>query len=409
MTTNSPQIKESTNKRPTNELADILNRYLSDYEKHHDIPLRHRNILRDIQICRTADCGGHIELCDHCDFERPIYNSCHNRHCPKCQGIARRRWVNDRLSELLPVPYYHVVFTLPHRLNTLALYNKRLIYDLFYQAAVYTLRKFGRDPKWLGAQLGYIGVLHTWGKGLCYHIHWHFIVPGGGLTEDGQWKSLPYNDKYLFDVKSVSKVVCARFIKLFKKAYFSNKIRIPDSQHHLTDPFMFECFMNDLASDEWINYTKRPFGSPEQVIKYIGRYTHRVAVSNHRIISIENNNILLSVKNYKNGGKQEIVVLSAYEFIRRYLHHILPKRFRKIRYGGFLACAVREEKLEIARQELKCTQEDNINNLAYFELFENENDPSDNKCPKCCIGIMRSIEIDSTELSYHWQIYMNSS
>jgi len=200
----SLHTKKFTGSRPKYELADILKRYLPLYLKSHRISLWQNKILNAIQTCRTAECGGHIEVCDHCAYMQPAYNSCHNRHCPKCQGIARRKWVEERLQELLPVPYYHVVFTLPHRLNTLALYNKRLIYNLFYHAAAYTLLKFGKDPKYLGAQLGFTGVLHTWGKALCYHIHWHFIVPGGGLTEEGKWIPLPYSDNFLFPVKAMS-------------------------------------------------------------------------------------------------------------------------------------------------------------------------------------------------------------
>ena len=325
----------AVNKRPQYELADIFKRYLADYLKTHRISFWQKKALFDIQVCRTAACGGHIEACDHCDYEQPAYNSCHNRHCPKCQGVARRRWVAARLQELAPAPYYHVVFTLPHRLNNIALYNKRLIYDLFYKAAAYTLLKFGRDPKWLGAQLGLIGVLHTWGKGLCCHVHWHFIVPGGGLTDDGQWRELPYNDRFLFPPKAMSKVIRARFIKLLRKAYNNGKIKIPDSEEPLHSPVMFEYFLNDLASDKWINYCKRPFGGPERALKYIGRYTHRVAISNKRLIDINDGKIRFVVKDSKNGGATEQMTLSAEEFIRRFLMHILPRRFRKIRYAGF--------------------------------------------------------------------------
>ncbi len=378
------------------ELADILRRYLPGYLKTHNISLWQRKILYDIQICRTAACGAHLEVCDHCSYEQPAYDSCHNRHCPKCQGITRRRWVSARLEELLPVPYYHVVFTLPHRLNDIALYNKRLLYNLFYYAAAYTLLKFGKDPKYLGAQLGFIAVLHTWGKGLCYHIHWHFIVPGGGLTEDGRWLNLPYSDKYLFPVTAMSEVIRARFIKLFRKAYEQGELIIPDSREDLSNPVMFEYFLNDLASDKWINYAKRPFGSPEQVVKYIGRYTHRVALTNNRLLDMEGGKIRFLVKDYKNGGKTEEMTLSADEFIRRFLLHALPKRFRKIRYGGFLASAVREANLELARRSLP------VEDILVEQTHDWQGDDVE-KCPQCHIGKMRKpasvghvLEDDST-------------
>jgi len=387
----------SSGSRTRFELADILRDYLPDYLKSHRISLWQLKILTDIQVCRTAACGAHVEECDHCHYQQPAYDSCHNRHCPKCLGMARRKWVAARLKEILPVPYYHVVFTLPHRLNHLALYNKRLLYHVFYRAAAYTLLKFGKNPKHLGAQLGFIGVLHTWGKGLIYHIHWHFIVPGGGLTPDGQWLQLPYTDRFLFPVKAMSKVVRGRFIKLLKKAYHQGKLVIPDSQPALSHPAMFEYFLNDLACDKWINYAKRPFGGPEQVVKYIGRYTHRVALSNDRLLNIEGGRIRFVVKNYKNGGSKEPMTLSTDEFIRRFLLHILPKRFRKIRYGGFLAPAVREERLQKARNALVGDAPAELS-ATVTSAFDDWMTDGIGKCPRCSIGTLHAIEISNREL-----------
>lgn len=384
------------------ELADILRRYLPNYLKTHNISLWQHKILYDIQICRTAACGAHLEVCDHCSYEQPAYDSCHNRHCPKCQGITRRRWVSARLEELLPVPYYHVVFTLPRRLNDIVLYNKRLLYNLFYSSAAYTLLKFGNDPKYLGAQLGFIAILHTWGKGLCQHIHWHFIVPGGGLTRDGQWVNLPYSDKFIFPVTAMSKVIRGRFIKLLRRVYEKGQITIPDSREDLTDPVMFEYFLNDLASDNWVNYAKRPFGGPEQVVKYIGRYTHRVALANNRILDIENGRILFLAKDYKQDGKTVQMTLSANEFIRRFLLHILPKRFRKIRYGGFLASAVREENLKLARCSLW------VDNSIVEETYDWESDNAE-KCPQCHVGTMRTLPAVDHLLAGASTVYFDSS
>ncbi|MCG8603523.1 IS91 family transposase [bacterium] len=384
----------SENQRPAMELADILKRYLPSYLKRHNVSTWQRKILFDIQICRTAACGGHIEACDHCDYRQPAYNSCHNRHCPKCQGIARRRWVSARLKEIFPVPYYHVVFTLPHRLNNLALYNKHLIYHLFYRAASYTLLKFGKDPRYVGGQIGFIGVLHTWGKGMCHHIHWHFIVPGCGLTDDGDLIVSPNRDKFLFPVIAMSKVVRGRFIKLLKKSYYQQELTIPDCEQALTSPVMFEYFLNDLASDEWVCYAKRPFGGPEQVVKYIGRYTHRVALSNKRLINIDGGRIRFQVKDYKDGGKMEEMTLEADEFIRRFLLHVLPKRFRKIRYGGFLAQAVREEKLQLARQSLDYETKQQFQTAITTALDEWTTDLAET-CPNCDVGTLRTLEINT--------------
>jgi hypothetical protein len=351
-----------------------------------------RKILYDIQICRTAACGGHVEACDHCDYRQPAYNSCHNRHCPKCQGITRRRWVTARLQEILPVPYYHVVFTLPHRLNNLALYNKRLVYNLFYRAAAYTLLKFGKDPVYLGGQLGFIAVLHTWGKGLCQHIHWHFIIPGCGLTGDGEAVTLPYSDKFLFPVKAMSKVVKGRFIKLLRQVYKKDKLHLPGSEEALNDVKMFEYFLNDVASDKWVSYAKRPFGGPEQVVKYIGRYTHRVAPSNACLIDIQDDTIRFEVKDYKNDCKKEQMTLTPDEFIRRFLLHILPKRFRKIRYGGFLAQAVRETNLQILQQAL--WEEPGRQTANASSGLHNDwiNDGL-GRCPNCSIGKLYFMEM----------------
>lgn len=397
---------DTESKRPRIELADILNRYLRAYLGKHRISLWQHKILYDLQICRTAACGGHLESCDRCDYQRPAYNSCHNRHCPKCRGIARRKWVSARLNELLPVPYYHVVFTMPHILNTIALYNKQMIYNMFYHAAAYTLLKFGKDHKFLGAQLGFTAVLHTWGKGLIHHVHWHFIVPGGGLTKEDQWVHLPYSDKFIFPAKAMSKVIRGRFIKLFKSAYYERKISIPDIQEDLKDPLMFEYFLNDLAGAEWVNYCKPPFGSPEQVVKYIGRYTHRVALSNNRLINIDGNRIRFDAKDYRE-NKRVIIDLSAEEFIRRLLLHTLPKDFRKIRYGGFLSVAIRNEKIKAARQALAGNSEDAVIDL------ETDSDIVTSGgigiCPNCHVGIMRAVEIDRNSMYRNFLSYMDSS
>lgn len=263
----------ATRLRPRHEVAEILRHYLPEYLRSHRISMCQHKILYDLQVCRTVALGGHMEKCDHCAHEEPAYNSCHNRHCPKCLGIARARGVNARLQELLPVPYYHLVFTLPHRLNNLALYNKQLLYDMFYQAVSFTLRRFGHDPKHLSVEIGFIAVLHTWGKALSTHIHWHVILLGGGLTKEGNWCPLPNHDKFAFPVFALSQVVRGRFIKLLRQADELGHLKTPSEEEELHARQMFEHFLNDLARDKWVTYAKRPFSGPEQVVKFLGRYT----------------------------------------------------------------------------------------------------------------------------------------
>lgn len=390
------------------ELADILRLYLPAFRKKHRISAWQEKILNAIQICRTAACGTHLETCDLCHYSETAYDSCGNRHCPKCQGFKRQQWIAGRLKELLPIPYYHVVFTLPHRLNKLALYNKKLIYVLFYQACAFTLLKFGKDPNRLGAQLGFFGVLHTWGKALCYHIHWHFIVTGGGLTKDGKWIDLPYKDKYLFPNKAMAKVVRARFIKLFKRAYFAGKITIPDSHIELQHPAMFEYFCTDLASDKWINFAKRPFGGPEQVVKYVGRYTHRVAVANSSIHALDNGRILFEGKDHKNKGKRRLFTLSADKFIQRFLFHILPKRFRKIRYGGFLARPVRKQKLQLARKATGLDECQKLLDKIEKQLQEWQVEIL-SQCPNCYTGVLQPAGMETNRNPIDSISYWNSS
>lgn len=394
-----PYGNSNTSQRPRYEIADILRRYLPQYLKSHRISAWQHKILYDLQACRTAALGGHIAKCDRCAYQEPAFNSCHNRHCPKCLGMARSRWVKARLQELLPVPYYHLVFTLPHRLNTLAQYNKKLLYDMFYAAVAYTLLRFGRDPKHLGAEMGFIAVLHTWGKGLCTHIHWHVILVGGGLSDDGKWQPLPDHDKFAFPVFALSKVVRGRFLKLLRLAYERGKLVVPAAEAELASGQMFEYFLDDLAHDRWLTYVKRPFGGPEQMVKYVGRYTHRVALTNNRLLSIANGQIQLRGKDYRNNGRPEVITLSAEEFIRRFLNHTLPKRFRKIRYGGFLAANVREKKLEMARRALGIASSDEGMTSGVTTAAEQDADDSEHRCPQCRIGTLRPVAIPLPSLA----------
>ena len=323
--------------RPMHEVADIFRRYGPDYRTDNKLSPKQHQVMFDIEHCRTSYFGYHVDICDACDYFDQSHNSCRNRHCPKCQGVARRIWVNARLDDLLPIPYYHVVFTLPHLINLFALYNKDLIYNLLFDCAAETLLQFGRDPEWLGAMIGFYGILHTWGGKLWQHLHTHFIVTGGGLSETGQWVAPKYKGKFLFPVRALSKVFRGKFIKRLKAAYYDGSLSIPSDLKHLEDPNRFERWVDDLVARNWVVFSKPPFKTPEKVVRYIGRYTHKVAISNHRILSIDNGIVWFLYKDYKDKGRIKKCRLRAPEFIRRFLMHVLPDGFHRIRHYGLFA------------------------------------------------------------------------
>lgn len=302
--------------KPRYELADVFRLYLACYLLTHKLSTFQHKVVDAILKCRTSACGGHILRCSDCGYERVEYDSCRNRHCPKCQISNKLRWVGERLQELLPIPYYHSVVTMPHSLNMLALYNKEVIYDLFFQAASHALHTFAKDPKFLGAKLGFIGILHTWGQTLWQHVHLHFIVTGGGLSADGsRWVNLPYRKKFLFPVKALSKRLRKRFAELLRKAYYKGELVFPDELAHLTRPAAFEAFVDKVAWENWNSYVKEPFAGPEEVVKYIGRYTHRVAISNYRILDIADGKVTFRYKKYRDGETtHETVSLPSDEF-----------------------------------------------------------------------------------------------
>lgn len=323
--------------RAKHELADIFRLYGADYRSAHRLSKKQHQVMFDIEHCRTAYFGYHIDSCDACGYSDQFYNSCRNRHCPKCQGIARRVWVNARLEDLLPIPYYHVVFTLPHLVNALVGYNRELIYNLLFDCASETLLQFGRDPKWLGALIGFYGILHTWGGKLWQHAHLHFIVAGGGLNEAGRWVTSKYKGKFLFPVFALSKVFRGKFVERFKAAYYQGALSIPDELKHLEDSDAFESWIDALVAKNWVVFAKRPFETPKRVVRYIGRYTHKVAISNPRILSIDKAGVCFQYKDYKDKGRIKETRLSGTEFIRRFLMHVLPNGFHRIRHYGLFA------------------------------------------------------------------------
>jgi hypothetical protein len=311
--------------RPAHELADVIRLYGAQFIQQHNPLKHHQRTLSAIAKCRTPALGGHVDRCDGCGHERISYNSCRNRHCPKCQGTNRERWILDRQKDLLPVPYFHVVFTLPEQLNALCLSHPKQLYDILFQASKQTVVQLGDDDRHLGAKMGMTSVLHTWGQQLWLHPHVHCIIPGGGVTKSGYWRFTKSNGRFLFPIKVMSAVFRGKFMEMLKA--FCRKENILPTQD----------FINGLYKNDWVVYAKQPFAGPEQVIEYLGRYTHRIAISNHRIQSIQDGKVVFSYKDYRQGGARKIMPLDAREFLRRFCLHILPPGFMKIRHYGMLA------------------------------------------------------------------------
>ncbi|MCX6004553.1 MAG: IS91 family transposase [Chloroflexi bacterium] len=319
-----------------NEVADVLKRHWLQVKYHAHINAWQLRTLGAIIRCRTADMGGHVDKCLTCGTIRISYNSCRNRHCPKCQGKNREEWIQNRESELLPVPYFHVVFTLPDLLNPLAMNHPKEVYDALFETAWQTIKIFGFDPKYLGGATGMICILHTWGQTMTLHPHLHCIVPGGGLSKSGQWKTALSKGKYLFPVKAMSKVFRAKYMEGLKR-------RIGKIDKTL---------VNDLFRKEWVVYAKRPFCNPQAVIEYIGRYTHKIAISNHRITAIDNDTVTFTYKDYRKGAQKQEMTLQGIEFIRRFAMHILPRGFVRIRHYGILSSTSKGVTIPIIKKQI---------------------------------------------------------
>jgi hypothetical protein len=304
-----------------------------------------------ITACRTVALGGHVEQCDNCGATRIAYNSCRNRHCPKCQGLARLQWLAERQAELLPVPYFHVVFTLPAAVGEIAFQNKAIVYAILFRAAAETLATIAADPKHLGAQLGATMVLHTWGQTLQHHPHVHCVVPGGGPSLDGtRW--IACRAGFFLPVRVLSRLFRRLFLRELENAFGADKLRFFSNLANLAEPRAFARRLRELRRLDWVVYAKPPFGGPEQVLAYLGRYTHRVAIANSRLISLSDGKVRFTWKDYRADGKTKVMTLAADEFIRRFLLHALPDGFHRIRYYGFLANGGRSDHLARCRQLL---------------------------------------------------------
>ena len=337
----------------TPEVADVFRRYGDSYREQHGASLStaQRRAMSAIEICRTAALGGHVEQCDSCSHQRISYNSCRSRSCPKCQSLARAQWVEDRQAELLDTEYFHVVFTVPEEIAVIAYQNKAQIYDILFRAAAETLRTIALDPRHLGAEIGFFAVLHTWGQNLSHHPHLHCVIPGGGLSPDGE-RWVACRPGFFLPVRVLSRLFRRLLLQDLEKAFLAGKLAFFNALQPLNDHAAFLRHLLPARRTEWVVYAKRPFGGPQQVLDYVGRYTHRIAISNDRLISIDDNKVRFRWKDYRNGDRVAAITLSADEFIRRFLLHVLPEGFKRIRYYGFLCNRYREQKLKRCRELL---------------------------------------------------------
>ena len=360
-----------------------------------------RKVLRAVVQCRTAALGGHIDECDQCHHRQYGYNSCRNRHCPKCQSLARARWLQKRKSELLPVEYFHVVFTVPATIAAIALHNQRVVYNILFDSVSQTLKQIAADPRHLGARIGYLAVLHTWGQNLSHHPHIHCVVPGGGLSLDGsRWVST--RKGFFLPVRVLSRLFRGIFLHSLQKAFAEGALDFCGGQEHLAEEQAFSSWIAKHWGTDWVVYSKRPFAGPEQVLEYLGRYTHRVAISNQRLLKVSDTEVIFRWKDYRRGHRYRTMTLHPHEFIRRYLQHVLPSGFVRIRHGGFLANIHRSAKLARCRELLQVPPPvvAPLDELALYEQLTGR--PGD-LCPACNLGrLVRVAELPSQLLPLSW-------
>jgi hypothetical protein len=372
------------------ELADIFRAYGESYRQAQPLPRAQLKVMRAIESCRTAALGGHLQQCDSCGHQQPAYNSCRNRHCPKCGSLAKAQWLEDRKADLLPVGYFHLVFTLPHELNPLMLVNKKMLCDILFKAVSQTLLEFGRTH--LHGLLGFICVLHTWDQTLRDHFHLHCLIPGGALSFDlRRW--IAARQTFLFSVKALGLVFRGKFLDLLERAFSKDELQFPGRTAALAQPAAFSELVRSLRQKQWVVYAKRPCSSPEKVLDYLGRYTQRVALSNNRIRSLaESANgplVTFAYRDRKHGNRTHTMALQAHEFIRRFLLHVLPNGFMRIRHFGFLANRSRKQKLDRCRallglvqqpsQPLKKSARQLLLAVTGFDLA---------RCPACHVGTL---------------------
>lgn len=368
--------------QPALKLADIFRRHGPAYRQAHALPWHQERLMQAIETCRTPALGGVVEWCDRCQYTHIQYRSCRDRHCTQCQGLARARWLQQRQAELLPVPYFHVVFTLPEALATIAFYNKKELYDILFRATAQTLLEIAADPQRLGVELGFFAVLHSWGQNLHFHPHLHCVVPGGGISRQSQgW--VHTRPRFLLPVKVLSARFRTLFLKALQRAYTAGKLQFFGDLAALSQPAAFDRYLAPLKKCKWVVYSKASLDGPQQVLNYLGRYTHRVAISNQRLLALQDGQVTFEWKDYRDGQVKTMTV-SADEFIRRFLLHALPPGLQRIRYYGFLANCHRATRLEQCRHLLAVPSNDLLPRPAdYRDFYLALTGMNLRLCPRC--------------------------
>lgn len=382
--------------KPNIEVADVFRTYGDDFLEGWGASLSRvqKKAFDDICVCRTAALGGHVDQCEQCGHCAISYNSCRNRSCPKCQGAARAQWLAERETELLPVEYFHVVFTLPQPIARLALQNARVIYGILFRAAAETLLTIAADARHLGAAIGFLAVLHTWGQNLHLHPHIHCVVPGGGISPDhARWiPCRQYRKSFLLPVKVLSRFFRQRFLRQLRKAFGDGKLRFHGECAPLAQLEVFENLCHNAGQAKWVVYAKPPFGGPEQVLKYLARYTHRVAISNRRLTGMQDGLVTFEYKDYAAGNCTKTMTIEAVEFIRRFLVHVLPSGFVHIRHFGFLANRDRKKRLALCRTLLASPPAANGGGAGAGD-HDSVAEPQPRLCPICKTGRLIRIQV----------------
>jgi len=367
-------------------VAHVFRQYGHTYRASQHLPASHLKVMNAIECCRTPVLGGHVERCDTCDFERPAYNSCRNRHCPKCQALAKAKWLEARRTELLPVGYFHTVFTVPHELNPVIWCNKRVLFHRLFESVSGTLQQFGHTH--LGGQVGFTAILHTWDQKLLDHVHLHCIIPGGALSQDERaWQ--PSAPDFLFPVRELSLVYRDRFLKCLRAAFAQDALEFPGQTEPLAEPRAFEALVDSVRAKDWVVFSKRPFAGPEQVLDYLGSYTHRVAIGNHRLVDVGHGHVKFTYRDRRDGDQVKILSLRAPEFIRRFLLHVIPRGFKRIRYFGLLANSCKRRALGRCRELLgldSALPEPVVKTVQEWMLLLTGEDPT--RCPQCGVGTL---------------------
>jgi Putative transposase/Transposase zinc-binding domain len=383
--------------RPSLEVADIFRGHGPAWRRANagHVSLGQLKVMSAIESCRTAALGGHVARCEECAHSQISYNSCRNRHCPKCQGAAAKHWLAAREADLLPVPYYHVVFTLPATIADIAYQNKAVIYDLLFKVSAETMLTIAADPKHLGARIGITSVLHTWGSAMTHHPHVHMIVPGGGISLDGE-RWVACRPGFFLPVRVLSRLFRRLFLERLIATHKANRLKFFGGHVALADTKAFAAYLAPLRRTEWVVYAKRPFGGPQAVLAYLSRYTHRVAIANSRLIACDRSSVTFRWKDYRADGRQKVMILATVEFIRRFLIHVLPQGFHRIRHYGLLASGTRSDNIERARRLLDVPAEQ------HEAADDRRAEEAELSCP-CCGGRMIVIETFQRGASPRWR------